>query len=235
MPTVMITGANRGLGFEFAKQYASEGWRVVATCRNVEHARELRVLSDLVTVHKLEVTNPADISALAEEMRGIPVDVLIHNAAAQGPSGKTATFGNLDVEAWLEVFRTNTIAPLKITEALIENVRSSERKLIIFISSRAGSISERGQLPHHRPGGSYVYRTSKAALNAAAKSLAFDLKTEGISVLVLHPGWVRTDSGGKGADLEVGFSVKCMREVIASFSLPQSGAFKDYSGREIGW
>src|SRR5439155_18995660 len=147
------------------------------------------------------------------------------------------TFGNLDVESWLEVFRTNTIAPLKITEALIENVRSSQRKMIVFISSSAGSISERGQLPHHKPGGSYIYRTSKAALNAAAKSLAFDLKTEteGVSVLVLHPGWVRTDSGGTSADLEVAHSVKCMREVIASFSLPESGAFKDYAGRGIGW
>ena len=235
MPTVLITGSNRGLGFEFARQYASEGWRVVATCRNVEHAKELRALSDRVTVHKLEVTSNSEISALAKEMRGMTVDLLINNAAAQGPSGKTATFGNLDVESWLEVFRTNAIAPLKITEALIENVRCSQRKMIVFISSSAGSISERGQLPHHKPGGSYIYRTSKAALNAAAKSLAFDLKTEGISVLVLHPGWVRTDSGGTSADLEVAFSVKCMREVIASFSLPQSGAFKDYTGKDIGW
>jgi len=235
MAAVLITGANRGLGLEFARQYALEGWRVFATCRHAEGVEALLPRSSQVSVHPLDIKNDTEIEALAAELRDVPIDLIVNNAATQGPIGQTASFGKLDRKSWLEVFETNTVAPLKLVEALLENVSRSDKKMIVFMSSRAGSISERGLLPHHRPGGSYIYRTSKAALNAAARSLAFDLKPRGIAVLILHPGWVRTDSGGRNAELEIPFSVKSMREVIASFSFSETGTFKDYSGATIGW
>ena len=233
MPTVMITGASRGLGLEFVKQYLAEGWRVIATYRTL--SPQLRDISDRLMLERLDITASAEVAQAAEKLKNIPVDLLINNAGAQGVNGEGATFGALDVSAWLEIFHANAIAPMKVTEAFMQSVRQSNRKQIVFISSRAGSISERGMLPHHKRGGSYLYRTSKAALNSGAKNLAFDLKPFGISVLVLHPGWVRTDSGGANADLEVSFSVREMRKVIDSFSIQETGSFKDYAGRDISW
>ena len=129
----------------------------------------------------------------------------------------------------------NTVAPLKVTEAFLPNVRASRLKLLVYMSSRSGSIAERGTLPHHQPGGNYHYRTSKAALNSAIKSIAFDLKNEEIGVLALHPGWVRTRGGGATAPLSPDESVTRMRRTIDAFSLDRSGTFQDLDGQTIAW
>ncbi|MDD2751877.1 MAG: SDR family oxidoreductase [Candidatus Omnitrophica bacterium] len=235
MPTVFITGANRGLGLEFARQYASDGWKVIATCRNPHKARQLQKINGQLIIRPLDITDCSQIKSLAKELRGYPIDVLINNAAVHGPRDASATFGNINIPAWLETMRTNLVAPFKVTEAFLKQIKSGKRKIIVFISSRAASVNERGKLKHHRTGGSYIYRSSKAALNAVAKSLAFDLCAEKIGVLVLHPGWVRTDMGTEEAWIDKETSVSGMRRVIEEFKLKKSGSFLAYNGKNIPW
>ena len=235
MPIVLITGARTGLGLEFARQYAASGWKVIATSRRPDAATDLRKIQGDVTIRMLDITNDRQIHAIADEFRGATVDILLNNAAIHGPRDEKASFGALDADAWLQVLRVNAIAPMKITEAFLPQVQASKQKKIVFISSRAGSISERGLLPHHQRGGPYVYRSSKAALNAAAKSLAFDLTPLGVSVIILHPGWVRTEMGGTKAALDQETSVAGMRRVISQSSVADNGVFVNYDGTEIPW
>lgn len=235
MPTVFITGASSGLGLEFARQYATEGWRVIATSRGRRAFDSLEALAGDIVIRKLDITDNDQIIALAEEFRGVGLDVLLNNAAIHGPRDERASFGALDVAAWLQVLRVNAIAPMKVTEAFLPNVHAGVQKKIVFVSSRAGSIAERGLLPHHQGGGPYTYRSSKAALNAAAKSLAFDLAPSGISVITLHPGWVRTEMGGTEAGLDQETSVAGMRQVISQSSVADSGVFRNHDGSIIPW
>ncbi len=235
MPTVLITGASRGLGCEFARQYAADGWKVIATCRSPGGAGALQGLSGDVDVRQMDITEAPQIDALARDLGTRPVDLLINNAAIHGPRDAGASFGALDVAAWMEVMRVNALAPLKVTEAFLPHVRAGGQRKIVFISSRAGSIAERGALPHHRPGGPYVYRSSKAALNAGAKALAFDLGPQGISVVVLHPGWVKTETGGWDAPGDAASSVTAMRKVIDAATPTDNGHFRNFDGAEIPW
>ena len=235
MPRVFITGASSGLGLEFARQYAAEGWRVIATSRGGRAFNSLEELVGDVVIRKLDITDDDQIKALAGEFRHEALDVLLNNAAIHGPRDEGASFGALDVAAWLKVLRVNAIAPMKVTEAFLPNVQMGGQKKIVFVSSRAGSIAERGLLPHHQRGGPYTYRSSKAALNAAAKSLAFDLAPRGISVITLHPGWVRTEMGGTEAGLNQETSVAGMRRVISQSSLADSGVFRNHDGAVIPW
>jgi len=235
MSTILITGASRGLGLEFSRQYADAGWRVIATCRHPQTATGLAELRNNVSVRELDITDASEVMALATDLKWVAIDVLLNNAGIRGPQDETATFGQLDIETWLKVMHVNAMAPLKVTEAFLDHVRNSERRTIVFISSRAGSISERGRLSHHEHGGPYIYRASKAALNAGARSLAYDLLPQGIGVLVLHPGWVRTEMGGPEATIDVQTSVAGMRSVIDQFTLAQSGTFQSYEGQIIPW
>jgi NAD(P)-dependent dehydrogenase (short-subunit alcohol dehydrogenase family) len=233
--TVFITGANRGLGLEFAIQYAAEGWKVIATCRSPETAIDLGRIRGNIHILKMDITHMDEIRDVASKLKGVSIDVLLNNAGTHGPRDLNASFGNLDLKAWHEVIAINLMAPLKITETFIENVKVSEGKTIVFISSRAGSISERGLLPYHQYGGSYIYRSSKAALNAAAQSLSFDFAPQGILVLVLHPGWVKTEMGGLEALIDIETSVTKMRRIIGEFSPSNMGVFRNYDGTAIPW
>ncbi|MCG5512147.1 SDR family oxidoreductase [Ectothiorhodospira shaposhnikovii] len=228
--TVVITGANRGIGLMFAQQYAEAGARVLAACRHPEQARELSRLAaktrGRVSVHPLDVTNPAQIQALAGILTDTPVDILINNAGSYGPA---SAFGDTDVEGWLETFRINTVAPLKIMEALVEPVASGRRRLMVNISSKMGSMADNGS------GGSYIYRSTKAALNAITVSAARDLGARGITVVALHPGWVRTDMGGPDAEITTEQSVTAMRQTISHLTLVDSGRFIDIDGSDIPW
>lgn len=228
--TVVITGANRGIGLMFAQQYAEAGARVLAACRHPEQARELSRLAaktrGRVSVHPLDVTNPAQIQALAGILADTPVDILINNAGSYGPA---SAFGDTDVEGWLETFRINTVAPLKIMEALVEPVASGRRRLMVNISSKMGSMADNGS------GGSYIYRSTKAALNAITVSAARDLGARGITVVALHPGWVRTDMGGPDAEITTEQSVTAMRQTISHLTLVDSGRFIDIDGSDIPW
>jgi len=227
MATVLITGANRGLGLEFCKQYADEGWDVLACCRNPETADKLADIPQ-VRVLPLDVSDFAQIDKLAAQLQDTAIDVLINNAGIYGDSPRRS-FGQLDYAAWTQTLTINTQAPVKMAEAFLPNLQQGDKKMLVSISSQMGSIADNGS------GGSIVYRTSKAALNAAMKSIAIDLAEQGIGVLVLHPGWVKTDMGGPNALIDAQKSVAGMRQVIARFTLDQSGGFLKYDGSSLPW
>jgi len=235
MPTVLVTGANRGIGLEFVRQYAADGWMVFATCRKSESAHDLKDIPGNVRIFSMDITDENQIMTVANELRSETIDVLINNAAIPGPRESVATFGKINITAWIEVMRVNTMSPLKVVEYFINNVKVSKKKMIVFISSRAGSIAERGQLVRHRQGGSYIFRTSKTALNSVARSLAFDLGSENIGVLVLHPGWVRTENGGPDADVDPKTSVAGMRCIIEQFKPNGEAIFRTYDDQVIPW
>jgi NAD(P)-dependent dehydrogenase (short-subunit alcohol dehydrogenase family) len=225
MPTVMITGANRGLGLEFARQYAEAGWRVIATARAPEKAEALRAMGPDVAIHRLDAADVGAVSVLGRDLAGESIDVLIANAGIYGPGKMTPAA--VDAEGWLDTCRVDSIAPLALAGAFLKPVaRSAERKMIA-ISSRLGSIGANSE------GGLYAYRSAKAALNAAWRSLALD-HPEVIAVL-LHPGWVRTDMGGPDATLGPEESVAGMRRVIAGIGQGDSGRFYDYAGKAVPW
>jgi len=227
MPSVLITGANRGLGLEFTRQYAADGWRVFAACRDPAGARDLAAVEGNVSAETLDVDDGPQVAALANKLSGQPIDVLINNAGIYGPKGVTRD--TVVYDAWGQVFRTNAMSPLAVSAAFAANVAQGGQKKIITLSSIMGSIAE------NNSSGDFFYRSSKAAVNAVMKSLAGDLKSEGITVAVLHPGWVRTDMGGPDASIEAPESVTGMRAVIAGLKESDSGRFLNYDGTEISW
>ena len=230
MPTVLLTGASRGLGLEFARQYAEAGWRVIATCRKPAEASALRALAersaDRMRVVALDVADPAATERLAEALRGTPLDILLANAGLLGPRDYSP---GLDDAVWGEVMRVNVMAPLRLASLLTESVAASERRLMGFVSSRMGSMASNDS------GGLYVYRSSKAALNAVVKNLAIDLAPRGITTVALHPGWVRTDMGGANADLDVATSVAGMVAVLGRMTAADSGRLINYTGEILPW
>jgi NAD(P)-dependent dehydrogenase (short-subunit alcohol dehydrogenase family) len=235
MKTVLITGANRGIGLAFARAYVSRAWRVYAACRDTGNSSALKELGGDLEIVALDVTNPRSIQALAAKLEGMPLDVLINNAGVHGPRDVSGTFGRIDPQAWVDVLRVNTIGPVLVAEALLPNVLKGADKKLVFISSMAGSISLRGSQPHHRTGGPYIYRTSKAALNAAVKAIGYDLREEGVSVVTLHPGWVKTETGGWDAPGEPEESVAAMLPLIDAATPAGNGVFLNVDGSVIGW
>lgn len=231
MNTVLITGANRGIGLEFTRQYAQADWQVYATCRTPEFAYDLKQLivttSKNIQVLPCDVTNAKQIAALKESMHGQSLDILINNAGVLGP--KEQSFGQIDVGAWDYTMRVNTFAPLKILEALTENLVAGKRRLVVNLTSRMGSIAD------NNSGNYYLYRSSKAALNAVTRSAALDLAPQGIIVVALHPGWVKTDMGGDDAEIDVNQSVTQMLQVINQLTHQDSGKFLDLTGTELPW
>lgn len=229
--SILITGANRGIGLELVRQYAEARWRVYAGCRQPESAMDLSRIAAAsngrVSIHPLEVTNPAHIAAMQSVLGQVPLDILLNNAGIYGQDD--AEFGKTDVARWLETFRVNTIAPMKLMEALVENVAASERRVMATVSSKMGSLADNGS------GGSYVYRSSKAALNAVIKSASVDLEGRGISVVALHPGWVLTDMGGPNAEITTEQSVTRLRGILDQVALADSGSFFDIDGTLIPW
>lgn len=223
MPSVLVTGANRGLGLEFVRQYSRDGWRVHAACRRPERLSEL---SADVTVHRLDVGSPEDISALAEALRGEALDVLVNSA---GLYGGEQSLESIDYENWAEVMRINCIAQVRVVEALRWHLARGEGGVIANLTSKMGSMAE------NTSGGAYIYRSSKAALNAVTVSLAHDLAAQGIIVIVLHPGWVKTDMGGPNALIEAEQSIAGMRRVIEKAGPEMSGGFFSYDGSSIAW
>jgi NAD(P)-dependent dehydrogenase (short-subunit alcohol dehydrogenase family) len=231
MPSVLITGGNRGLGFEFAKQYAADGWRVYAACRDPGNASDLRRLAEakegLVTILALDVTDLASVRAAAAKLDGRPVELLLNNAGIAAPPRQTV--GAIDYGAWAKVLDVNTMGPARVTEAFADNVARSNRKLIVTITSGMGSIAD------NTSGGSIAYRSSKAAVNMVMRSLAIDLAPRGISCVLVNPGWVRTGMGGANATLAPEESVAALRRLIETLGPAQSGKFFHYAGRECPW
>ncbi|MDX9768315.1 MAG: SDR family oxidoreductase [Ectothiorhodospiraceae bacterium] len=229
--SVLVTGAGRGIGLEFIRQYLAAGWRVHACARQPERSQALRELAaahrDRLSVHVLDVANAAHVANLKATLGKMPLDLLINNAGLIG--GEHQSFGDVDEATWIETLRVNTFAPLRLMEALADNVAASEQRRIANITSKMGSIDDNGS------GGYYIYRTSKAALNMLTKSAAIDLAPRGITCVVLHPGWVRTEMGGPGAEITPEESVTNLRAIIDRLTPAQSGWFFDVDGSVIPW
>lgn len=224
MPTVLITGANRGLGLEFARQYAADGWRVLATSRGP--MPDQMPPGDIVH-QPLDVGDFDAVDRLAGMLSDTPIDLLINNAGIMGPRGLTVE--TMDFDAWANVLHVNSLAPFKVIQAFLPHLRAGTGRKIANLTSKMGSMGDNGS------GGSYIYRSSKAALNAHLKSLAIDLAGEGIMLAILHPGWARTDMGGAGGLIDAYTSVAGMRTVINLMGPTESGRFFAYDGKEIPW
>jgi len=221
---VLLTGANRGIGLEFARQLAARGDRVVATCRNPSAADALAALD--VQVETLDVADAASVASIGTLYADRPLDLLINNA---GVGVGHRPLGELDYQEMESFYRTNAIGPLMLAETLLPALRRGEERTIASLTSRVGSIHD------NTSGGSYAYRASKAALNAITKSLSIDLGEEGFTCVVLHPGWVQTDMGGANAPLPTDQSVAGMLNVIEGLGQEDSGGFFDYTGEPLPW
>jgi len=232
MKTTLITGANRGIGLEFCRQYAAAGWRVLACSRHPEKSDALNKLAiqfpELIKIQALDVADHAQIERLTQALAKESIDLLINNAGIYTDSDASG-FGHTDYAEWMHAFSINTMAPLKMTEAFVTQISRGEKKTIVTITSKMGSIAD------NSGGGNYLYRSSKAAVNMVVKSLAIDLKPHGITAVVFHPGWVRTDMGGSNASISTEQSVSGMRQVISGLTMADSGKFFAYDGQVIPW
>ena len=220
MPTILITGAGRGLGLELARQCAQDGWRVIGTVRDGD------LKNAGVETMKADVTNTAEVKELARKLKGEPIDVLFCNAGIIGKRGMA--LGSFDYAEWEKVLRVNLLGAAAVIEALIDNVAASEHKTVAVMSSRLGSITETS-------GMTLPYSTSKAALNLLARGLAATLETRGVIVVALSPGWVKTDMGGEGAPLTPETSVRGLRKVLGGLRREDSGKFFSHDGSQIPW
>jgi NAD(P)-dependent dehydrogenase (short-subunit alcohol dehydrogenase family) len=222
MPTLLLTGAGRGIGIEFARQYSEAGWDVIATVRDPAQAEALRALG--VRVETLDMRDLAAVEAFPERLGGAPLDVFIANAGmTAAPKIETAE----QAQTWSEVHAVNAIAPTLLATRLLPNVAAAKGKMIA-ISSRMGSIADSS-------GGYLGYRASKAALNAAWHALALDWRDRPVTLAMLHPGWVKTDMGGPNAPLAAHTSVAAMRRLIERLTPADSGAFLGHEGEAIPW
>jgi NAD(P)-dependent dehydrogenase (short-subunit alcohol dehydrogenase family) len=240
MPTVLVTGAARGLGLELVRQYATDGWTVLACARAPGRATGLAALAagagGRVEVHALDLEDHGSIDALAARLAPRPIDVLLNSAGTMGQGSFAAEgiafgrFGSSDFDDWGHVFRVNVMGPMKMAEAFVDHVAASGQKKIVALTSVVGSITR------NTAGSLYAYRASKAALNAVMRSMSIDLrKSHGILAAPIHPGWVRTDMGGVRADIDAATSVTGIRSVIAGLDAAGAGRFWMYDGSELPW
>tara|TARA_B100000959_G_scaffold126616_1_gene132967 strand:+ start:7699 stop:8391 length:693 start_codon:yes stop_codon:yes gene_type:complete len=230
MATVLITGANRGIGLEFVKHYLNRGDQVIGTYRNITSSDELIQMDDVhdsLQTLTLDVSSDKSLKNFPNQLNDITIDIFINNAGVFGP--RNSVFNNVDEKTWISTLRVNTIAPLLLTQLIIENLRKSSVKKLIYITSKMSSIDD------NKGGGSYVYRSSKTALNAVVKSISVDLADDGMLVALLHPGWVRTDMGGPNGLIDTTTSVSGMIKVIDELEQSRSGSFFNYDGTEIPW
>ncbi|MBP7339078.1 SDR family oxidoreductase [Niveispirillum sp.] len=226
MPTVVITGANRGIGLEFARQYAADGWKVIATVRDPSQPGGLSDVAG-VELFALSADDPASIAGFGAALAGRSIDLLINNAGIMGPDLPRQSKDGIDAEGWLLAMKVNALAPILVAQALKPHLAAGAK--VATVSSQLGSITE------NEVGGMYAYRASKAAINMGNRSLAADWRDDGITCLVLHPGWVQTDMGGPKAPVTPPDSVAGMRRVIAAATPADSSAFFAFDGRRIPW
>ena len=225
MKNILITGANRGIGLKFAEILSANN-NIYATARDITNADDLKKF-DNTELLELDLLNKDSIKSFCSELKDIPLDMIINNAGIFQDEQMEETI--LDPELWLDEIMINAVGPVVLSQKLKENIMSGNDKKIIFISSQMGSIDD------NYSGGYYFYRTSKSALNSAAKSLSIDWKADGISVLMLHPGWVRTDMGGSNAKLDIDTSVSKMLDVINTLDMGKTGTFLNYEGKKLEW
>jgi NAD(P)-dependent dehydrogenase (short-subunit alcohol dehydrogenase family) len=222
--TVLITGANRGIGLELARQYASDGWQVIGTARDPAAAKDLMELE--VQIVQLDVTDQGSVDRLADELGDQPIDVLINNA---GVLSMLRSIKDIDFDQFNRAMAVNAVGPIRVTQALLTNLQAGETRKIINISSIAGSITSKTS------GGMYGYSESKAALNMFTRSLAGELGAAGFICIVIQPGWVQTDMGGSSAPVTVQESVAGIRDVVDKLTAADNGEFWTYDGQRLPW
>ena len=222
--TVLVTGANRGIGLELVRQMRARGHQVIGTARKPEQAIELKETGARVV--QLDVIDSNSIRVMAQQLQGQRIDLLINNAGMLGHNAQS--FAETDFDQVLATFDVNSLGPMRVTQALLPNILAGSGKTVIQISSTMGSIA-------NNSGGYYGYRASKAALNMLNSSLALELADNGITSVVMHPGWVQTRLGGENAAITVEDSVTGMMQVIAGLGPEDSGRFLDYQGKELPW
>lgn len=229
MENVLITGANRGIGLALVVRYLDAGCHVIATCRDPAKADALQALAEqhsAIEILPLETTDDNQIDSLAETLAGRKLDILINNAGVMG--GKRQSAKDMDYAAWLDAFAVNTLAPFRLSVAMLDNLSMSERPRLITVSSQMGALARQSA-------GAIIYRSSKAALNKAMQGLALELQTQGVVVCPVHPGWVQTDMGGQQADLTPAQSADGLFKLIDQLDMSKSGRFWNYNGDEHPW
>lgn len=221
MPTILITGGSRGIGAELVRQYAGDGWDVIATARDPQDISDLNAMERVEAI-ELDVATDSGIDAFMSALGERKVDVFLNNAGTMSSDAD-------DRAGFLKTLEINAVAPTILARRLQGQVAGSDRKVMAVVTSRMGSIGD-------NDGGGYIpYRASKAAVNAAWKSLAIDMKDDGVAVVMLHPGWVKTDMGGSNAQIDTETSVKGMRARIEETAMSNSGRFVAYDGAAIEW
>jgi NAD(P)-dependent dehydrogenase (short-subunit alcohol dehydrogenase family) len=227
MSCILITGANRGLGLGLSRAFAADGWQVIAAVRR--ESAELEALAGAgLEIHKLDLCSDDDLSAFATRLGDRPIDVLMNNAGRMAQP-RHQGFGEFDRALWHDLFDINLFTPMRLAELLLPNLERAERGRIVTLTSMLGSMT----LNTH--GGLYAYRASKAGVNAITTSMAIDLEARGIIAAAVHPGWVRTDMGGAGADLDIDTSVTGMKQVVEGLAPGDSGKFLAWDGSELPW
>lgn len=224
MPTILITGAGRGLGLELARRFVALGWETLGTVRDPAKGAAMPKGSQTFLC---DSTDRSSLARLARDLAGKPIDVLFCNAGMFGK--RKQSVGTVDYDTWAEVMRVNVFSPMACVEALVDNLAASARRQVVMMSSRMGSMGE------NAAGGEVVYRSSKAALNAVTKSLSIDLAPRGITVVAVHPGWVQTDMGGPAAALTPAESVAGLADVVLGLGPASNGGFLNHDGAPIAW
>ena len=228
MAVVLITGANRGIGLELTRIYAAAGDTVLACCRDVDGATALGEVSGDVEIYALDVTSAESVARLADTLRGRPVDLLINNAGTLGPDYAQQTATTMDFEGWSTTFEVNSIGPVRVMHAILENLKASDNPRVASITSQMGALALDTTM-------AYAYCSSKAALNKYMKLAAIDLADDGIKVCVIHPGWVQTDMGGANADITPQASAAGIVETIKQLNAKTSGSFWKWDGEAHAW
>ena len=236
MATVFVTGTNKGLGYEFVRQYLKLGYKVIATCRNISHANNLislrSISSDKLKLVEMDLNDVGSVKNLSKILKNDVIDIFISNAATNLgyiSNKEKNIFGAIDEKIWMEVLKLNCVMPLMIAQQLKENILNGVEKKMVFMSAKTASIKDNSS------GGMYINRSTRTALNQVVKSLSIDLEKDHVNVLAMSPGWVKTDSGGKGALIDIKTSVVGMINVISKLNRESSGSFMDYKGEIIPW
>jgi NAD(P)-dependent dehydrogenase (short-subunit alcohol dehydrogenase family) len=231
MATVLITGANRGIGLELTRRYAEAGHRVLACCRAPERAGALNGVAaahPAIRVCGVEVGNGASVSALKRELGDVPLDILINNAGMAGPPPQRQSLAEMDYDGWAETFAVNTMAPLRMLQTFRDNLAAGTRPRVVTITSQMGALAlDMATM--------YAYCSSKAAVNKVMRLAAVELKAAGIAVAVIHPGWVRTEMGGPHAQISVEESAAGIVRVIEGLSIENTGCFMKWNGEPHPW
>jgi NAD(P)-dependent dehydrogenase (short-subunit alcohol dehydrogenase family) len=231
MATVLITGSARGIGFELAKQYAEAGHRVLATTRSPDKAHKLRAVAEAsngrMTLHRIDVSNMETVTATAAEVGGVPIDIIINNAGVWGGLDKEL-LANMDYDNWFYEFSTMAMGPFRIVQTFLDNLLAGQQKKIFTITSQTSAHS-------YKKVAGYAYSSAKAAGNRIMTMLAKDLHDRGVTVCLMHPGWVKTEMAGAVADIEPYVSAAGIIRVIAAATLQDSGKFLTYDGGIHEW